>query len=274
MISARPLRSAILKGEGMLRIFSWNVNGIRAVLRKGELQKFIEKYRPDILCLQEIKARPEQVEYDFPGYKVFWNPAKRAGYSGTATLVSSADLLAKNVIRWTAGVAGPEGRVLVLEFPKFYLVNVYTPKSKRDLSRLKLRETEWDPGFLEMLRELEKTKPAVVCGDFNAAHTEMDLARPKANHHNAGFTDEERRGITNLLEAGFVDTFRAAHPDEQRYTWWSHLGHARENNVGWRIDYFFVSGVFADKVRGAEIHEEVTGSDHCPVSITLDGEPR
>ena len=289
----------------MLRIFSWNVNGIRAVLRKGELQKFIEKYRPDILCLQEIKARPEQVEYDFPGYKVFWNPAKRAGYSGTATLVSSADLLAKNVIRWTTGrtahdganlsgssgiyifglanldlyasetnVAVPEGRVLVLEFPKFYLVNVYTPNSKRDLSRLKLRETEWDPGFLEMLSELEKTKPVVVCGDFNAAHTEMDLARPKANHHNAGFTDEERQGITNLLEAGFVDTFRAAHPDQQRYTWWSHLGHARENNVGWRIDYFFVSGVFADKVRGAEIYEEVTGSDHCPVSITLDGEPR
>ena len=301
MISARPLRSAILKGEGMLRIFSWNVNGIRAVLRKGELQKFIEKYRPDILCLQEIKARPEQVEYDFPGYKVFWNPAKRAGYSGTATLVSSADLLAKNVIRWTAGrtapdganlsgpsgiyifglanldlyasetnVAVPEGRVLVLEFPKFYLVNVYTPNSKPDLSRLKLRETEWDPGFLEMLRELEKTKPVVVCGDFNAAHTEMDLARPKANHHNAGFTDEERQGITNLLEAGFVDTFRAAHPDEQRYTWWSHWGHARENNVGWRIDYFFVSGELAERVRSAEIYEEVTGSDHCPVSVEIE----
>ncbi len=286
----------------MLKIFSWNVNGIRAVLRKGELQKFLAEYKPDILCLQEIKAKPEQVEYDFPGYKVFWNPAAKSGYSGTATLVSSADLDALDVIRWASGKDCPsgnflgagrnirlarpnlklspaetsvtvplldEGRILVLEFPDFYLVNVYTPNSKPDLSRLKLRETEWDPGFLGMLKELEKEKPVVTCGDFNAAHNEIDLARPKQNHHNAGFTDEERKGIGNLIGAAFVDTFRYLHPKEQRYTWWSHWGHARENNVGWRIDYFFVSDALKSRLENAEIYENVTGSDHCPISITL-----
>lgn len=285
----------------MLRIFSWNVNGVRAVLRKGALQEFIDKYQPDILCLQEIKAKPEQVEYDFPGYKIVWNPAKRAGYSGTATLVSSAlDSVVFDVMRWPTGrtaltgepvggvrdirlsrpnldfyasetsVAGPEGRVLILDFPEFYLVNVYTPNSKPDLSRLKLRHESWDPEFLQLLKELEKTKPVVVCGDFNAAHQEIDLARPKTNHHNAGFTDEEREGIGNIIGASFIDTFRKLHPDEQRYTWWSHWGKARENNVGWRIDYFFVSGVLENKVRDAEIYENVTGSDHCPISITLE----
>ena len=284
-----------------IRIFSWNVNGIRAILRKGELQKFIEKYQPDILCLQEIKARPEQVEYDFPGYKVFWNPAKRPGYSGTATLFSEKFLrfvspkmyipdgpdrfasleavlpavqrmtfLANKSLFEETSVAVPEGRVQIMDCSNFYLVNVYTPNSKPDLSRLKLRYEEWDPNFREMLIELEKTKPVVVCGDFNAAHTEIDLARPKTNHHSAGFTDEERQGITNMIEAGFVDTFRMAHPNEQRYTWWSHWGHARENNVGWRIDYFFVSGALADKVREAEIYENVTGSDHCPVSLEIE----
>ena len=284
-----------------MRIFSWNVNGVRAVLRKGALQEFLAEYQPDILCLQEIKATREQVEYDFPGYKVFWNPATRAGYSGTATLVSSADLLAKNVIHWGTGrtapnganlsgpsgiyifglanlnlyasetsVAVPEGRVQVLEFPEFFLVNVYTPNSKPDLSRLKLRHDEWDPGFLELLRELEKTKPVVTCGDFNAAHNAIDIARPDSNHHSAGFTDEEREGISNLIRAGFVDTFRALHPGAERYTWWSHWGQARANNVGWRIDYFFVSGALASRVVDAEIYEGVMGSDHCPVSVTLD----
>lgn len=315
MTNARPLRSVTLKEVDMLKIYSWNVNGLRAVLRKGALQDFINKYQPDILCLQEIKAKPEQVEYDFPGYKVFWNPAKRAGYSGTAILVrkesllllSSADLSALDVIHWSSGkdcpsgnflgdgrnirlkrtnlelhasennsndsfdqLAEHEGRVLVLESSDFYLVNTYVPNSKPDLSRLKLRETEWDPGMLEFLKELEKTKPVVICGDFNAAHEEIDIARPKTNHHSAGFTDEERQGITNYINAGLVDTFRTLHPEEVRYTWWSHWGQARANNVGWRIDYFFVSKALKKNLKSAEIYEDVTGSDHCPISIGLE----
>lgn len=283
-----------------MKIYSWNVNGLRAVIRKEALQKFIDEYQPDVLCLQEIKAKPEQVDFDFSGYKVFWNPAKRAGYSGTATLVSSADSSALDVIRWSSGkdcpsgnflgdvrnirlerpnlklyasetnVAVPEGRTLILEFKEFYLVNVYVPNSKPDLSRLKFREESWDPGLLELLKELEKAKPVVVCGDFNAAHEEIDIARPQTNHHSAGFTDEERRGITNLVKAGLVDTFRSLHPEEVRYTWWSHWGQARANNVGWRIDYFFVSKSLLPNLKAAEIYENVMGSDHCPVSIDLE----
>ncbi|MBR0242778.1 exodeoxyribonuclease III [Candidatus Saccharibacteria bacterium] len=249
----------------MLKIFSWNVNGIRAVLKKGALQKFLEEYKPDILCLQEIKAKPEQVEVP-EGYNMVVNSADRPGYSGTAILFSSA----ANRKEINMPVLNNEGRIIVAEFDRFYLVNVYVPNSKPDLSRLKLRENEWDPEFLKFLKELEKTKPVVVCGDFNAAHEEIDLARPKQNHHNAGFTDEERKGIANLLNAGFVDTFRALHPDSKRYTWWSHWGHARENNVGWRIDYFFISKSLKKNLKGAEIYENVTGSDHCPISIDLE----
>ena len=291
-----------------MKIYSWNVNGLRAVINKGALQEFIAAEQPDILCLQEIKAKPEQVDYNFPEYKVFWNPAERAGYSGTAVLFSEhkirfvspkmyipdgADRFAppgavlpdaqrmtflanksseekSTAAREEKSLAAREGRVLTLECEKFYLVNVYTPNSKPDLSRLKLRETEWDPGFLRYLKELEKVKPVVVCGDFNAAHTEIDLARPKTNHHNAGFTDEERQGITNLIQAGLVDTFRKLHPEVQRYTWWSHWGHARENNVGWRIDYFFISRALMPKLKEAEIYEGYKGSDHCPISIDLE----
>ncbi|MBQ3280600.1 exodeoxyribonuclease III [Candidatus Saccharibacteria bacterium] len=285
----------------MLKIFSWNVNGIRAVLRKKALQNFVFEYQPDILCLQETKAKPEQVEFDFPGYKVFWNPADRAGYSGTAILVSSAlDLSAWNVIRWDAertaltgeplgsvrnihpkrpnldfvhasetSTAVPEGRVQILESQDFYLVNVYTPNSKPDLSRLDLRYKTWDPKFLNLLKDLEMKKPVITCGDFNAAHQNIDLARPDANHKNAGFTDEEREGISNILASGFIDTFRFLHPNSERYTWWSHWGNARANNVGWRIDYFFVSANLRKKLVGAEIYESVFGSDHCPISIEL-----
>ena len=256
----------------MLKIFSWNVNGVRAVLKKGALQDFISEYQPDILCLQEIKARPEQVDYNFPGYKIFWNPAKRPGYSGTAILVSSRrDFLAKNLKSLSeTSIAVQEGRVQVLEFENFYLVNVYTPNSKPDLSRLKLRYEEWDPEFLNLLKELEKTKPVVTCGDFNAAHNEIDIARPDTNHHSAGFTDEERKGISNIIKAGFVDTFRDLHPGSERYTWWSHWGQARANNVGWRIDYFFISSSLKPELKSAEIYESVFGSDHCPISIELD----
>ncbi len=286
MISAKPSKNATLKEVDMLKIFSWNVNGLRAVIRKGALQKFIQEYQPDILCLQEIKAKPEQVEYDFPGYKVFWNPAERAGYSGTATLVreellsllSSADLFAKNQDNYASesndnnsfNIAVDEGRILTLDFEKFYLVNVYVPNSKPDLARLKLREAEWDPELLRYLKELKKTKPVVVCGDFNAAHNEIDIARPKTNHHSAGFTDEERKGITNYIKAGLVDTFRYLHPGSVHYTWWSHWGQARANNIGWRIDYFFVSESLKSKLVSAEIYENVMGSDHCPISIELE----
>ena len=159
---------------------------------------------------------------------------------------------------------------MVVDCQDFYLVNTYVPNSKPDLSRLKLRETEWDPGMLEFLKELEKTKPVVICGDFNAAHEEIDIARPKTNHHSAGFTDEERQGITNYINAGLVDTFRTLHPEEVRYTWWSHWGQARANNVGWRIDYFFVSKTLKKNLKSAEIYEDVTGSDHCPISIGLE----
>lgn len=252
-----------------MKIYSWNINGLRAVLKKGSLQDFIATEQPDILCLQEIKAKPEQIDHDFSGYQVFWNPAERAGYSGTAVLVSSR---IKKPIELNTNfneLSSREGRVLTLDLGKFFLVNAYVPNSKPDLSRLELREKAWDPEFLQYLKELEKIKPVVTCGDFNAAHTEMDIARPKQNRHSAGFTDEERQGITNLLESGFIDTFRFKHPDEQRYTWWSHWGHARENNVGWRIDYFFISKSLKSHLKSAEIYENYKGSDHCPVSIEL-----
>lgn len=276
MINARRLNDAILNGGVMLRIFSWNVNGLRAVLNKGALQKFIIAEQPDILCLQETKAKPGQAEVDLPQYEELWNSAERPGYSGTAIFTKIKPLSVKNVLPaeedFTDQFGNPldEGRVQTAEFDEFYLVNIYTPNSKRALERLSLREKMWDPAVRKYLKDLEKKKPVVVCGDFNAAHTEIDLARPKANRRNAGFTDEERHGISELLSAGLADTFRVLHPGEQRYTWWSHWGHARENNVGWRIDYFFVSDSLRPKLKEAEIYEKYLGSDHCPISITLD----
>ena len=260
----------------MLKIYSWNVNGLRAVLNKGALQEFIATEQPDVLCLQETKAKPGQAEVDLPEYEELWNSAERPGYSGTAIFTRIKPISVNNTLP-TATECGDqygdpltEGRVQTAEFDKFYLVNIYTPNSKRGLERLALREKKWDPAVRKYLKELEKQKPVVVCGDFNAAHTEIDLARPTANRHNAGFTDEERQGISALIEVGLVDTFRALHPEVQRYTWWSHWGHARENNVGWRIDYFFVSKSLKSKLRDAEIYEDYMGSDHCPISITLD----
>lgn len=260
----------------MLKIYSWNVNGLRAVLNKGALQEFIAVEQPDILCLQETKAKPGQAEVDLPEYEELWNSAERPGYSGTAIFTKIKPLSIANVLPVDADFADQfgdpltEGRVQTAEYDKFYLVNIYTPNSKRGLERLNLREKLWDPAVRKYLKKLEEAKPVVVCGDFNAAHTEVDLARPAANRHNAGFTDGERRGITNLLDAGLVDTFRTFHPGEQRYTWWSHWGHARENNVGWRIDYFFVSESLRGKLKSAEIYENYMGSDHCPISIELD----
>ncbi len=264
-----------------LKIFSWNVNGLRAVLRKGALQDFVSEYRPDILCLQETKAKQGQAEVDLPEYEELWNSAKRAGYSGTAIFTKIKPLKVFygffddiNIgYDWEEdqhGSALDEGRVLTAEFPDFYLVNVYTPNSKHELTRLKLRENLWDPAFLKFLKDLEKNKPVVVCGDFNAAHTEIDLARPKDNEGNAGFTKEERQGISNLISAGFVDTFRFLHPDEtSRYTWWTWRANARARGIGWRIDYFFVSDSLKPRLKSAEIYENVFGSDHCPISIEL-----
>lgn len=258
-----------------MKIYSWNVNGLRAVLRKNALQDFLEKENPDIFCLQEIKSKKDQVEIDLPEYTEVWNPAERAGYAGTAIFV-------KNGIPFSEvdfekfdcedkyGDPMNEGRILALEFKDFFLVDVYTPNSKRDLTRLKLRKEVWDPEFLKLLKTLEKKKPVITCGDFNAAHEEIDLARPKENRRNAGFTDEERKGITNLLEAGFIDTFRKLYPEKVKYSWWLYCGHARENNVGWRIDYFFISNNLLPKLKNAEIHSEILGSDHCPVSIELE----
>ena len=260
----------------MFKIFSWNVNGLRAVIRKGALDKFIDKYQPDILCLQETKAKQGQAEIDLPEYEELWNSAERPGYAGTAIFTKIKPLSVRNDLptgmEFADGFGDPltEGRVLTAEFEEFFLVDVYTPNSKNELERLGLREKKWDPEFLRYLKELEKTKPVVVCGDFNAAHEEIDIARPKTNHHSAGFTDEERQGITNMINAGLVDTFRKLNPDSVRYTWWSHWGHARENNVGWRIDYFFVSEKLLPKLKSAEIYEDVLGSDHCPISIELE----
>ena len=259
-----------------MKIFSWNVNGLRAVINKGALQEFVKEYQPDILCLQETKAKQGQAEIDLPEYEELWNSAERPGYSGTAIFTKIKPLSTRNgfptdvVFRDEFGDPLTEGRVLTAEFEDFYLVDVYTPNSKNALERLSLREKKWDPEFLKYLKLLEKTKPVVVCGDFNAAHEEIDIARPKTNHHSAGFTDEERQGITNLINAGFVDTFRSLHPSDVRYTWWSHWGHARENNVGWRIDYFFISKALKQYLKSAEIYENVMGSDHCPISIDLE----
>ncbi|MBR0372773.1 exodeoxyribonuclease III [Candidatus Saccharibacteria bacterium] len=260
----------------MLKIFSWNVNGLRAVLRKGAFQEFIKKENPDIICLQETKAKQGQAEVDLPEYEEIWNSAERPGYSGTAIFTKIKPLSISNtfptgkIFLDQFGDPLTEGRVLTLEFNDFYLVNVYTPNAKPNLERLELREKLWDPEFLKYLKDLEKKKSVVVCGDFNVAHEEIDLARPKANRRNAGFTDEERKGMTNYLNSGLIDTFRYLNPDAVRYTWWSHWGKARENNVGWRIDYFLVSKALEKNLKSAEIYEKYLGSDHCPISIELE----
>ncbi len=264
-----------------MKIYSWNVNGLRAVIKKGAFEDFINSEQPDILCLQETKAKPGQAEIDLPDYLEIWNSAERPGYSGTAifTKIQPLNIFdcfvpnVQNSYDWANDKHGnplTEGRLQTVEFPDFYLVNTYVPNSKRDLSRLGLRENIWDPALLQHLKALELSKPVIVCGDFNAAHTPLDLARPNDNTHNAGFTDEERQGIKNLISHGFVDTFRHFYPTQQKYSWWSHWAHARERNVGWRIDYFFISEALVPRLESAEIHDHIMGSDHCPVSITLE----
>jgi len=264
-----------------MKLYSWNVNGIRAVLNKGTFQTFIAEHQPDILCLQETKAKPEQVELDLPGYHLYWNSADKAGYSGTA-IFSKAEPL--NVINgFTDDIAAKfgladdsygdptkEGRVISAEFEKFWVVTVYTPNSKGDLSRLDLRHKQWDPAFLEHVKELEKTKPVLFSGDLNVAHNEIDLSNPKPNVGKHGFTNEEREGFDSFEKAGFVDTLRAEFPETpELYSWWTHWANARARNIGWRIDYWLASKSIADKISNPAIHADVMGSDHCPVSIEV-----
>ena len=265
-----------------MKIYSWNVNGIRATLKKGTFQSFMAAHKPDILCLQETKAERGQIEIELPGYHEYWNSAVKKGYSGTAIFARNEPLNVINGFPETFAKrfkfadelerdSGEEGRVITAEFEKFYTVTVYTPNAKDDLSRLPLRYEQWDPAFLAYCKQLEKKKPVVFCGDLNVAHTELDLANPKPNRGKKGLTDEERKGFQNMLDAGFVDTFRLFTQGNGHYSWWSHFANSRARNVGWRIDYVLVSAKLRDAVKTAKIHADVMGSDHCPVSITLDG---
>ncbi len=263
-----------------MKIYSWNVNGIRAVVRKGPLQEFMAKHNPDILALQETKAQQGQAEIDFEGYEEYWDSAAKAGYSGTAIFTKIKPLkvingLPEGIINQykvhgdVYGDPNKEGRVLTAEFENFYLVNVYTINIKDDLSRLKIREA-WDKAFLAYMQQLEKTKPVIFTGDLNVAHTEDDLARPKENVGKRGFTNEERAGLQNIVDHGFVDSFRLFTKGNGYYSWWTHWANARARNVGWRIDYFLASKSLKPKIKKAEIHADVMGSDHAPVSLTLD----
>ena len=250
-----------------MKLVSWNVNGLRAVLGKGFLD-YVAQESPDILCLQETKLQPEQAVFDLPGYHRFFNSADKKGYSGTAILTRTEPLSV------TYDFGGDEhrheGRIITAEFPQFYLVCCYTPNSQDGLKRLDYR-MRWEDDLRDYLRELDQAKPVVYCGDLNVAHREIDLKNPKTNRQNPGFSDEEREKMTRLLEAGFVDTFRYINGDvTDRYSWWSYRFHAREKNVGWRIDYFIVSQRLADKVKAADIRSEIYGSDHCPVLLELE----
>jgi exodeoxyribonuclease-3 len=251
-----------------MKIVSFNVNGVRAALKKGLLD-YMEASGADVICLQETKAQPGDVQHvEWPGYEAHWNSAEKKGYSGTATLVRRQP---KSVARGIGAEAHDrEGRVLATEFPDFWLLNVYQPNSQRGLTRLAYRTGEWDPAFLAFLRKLEKKgKPVLFCGDLNVAHTEIDLANPKSNRRNAGFTDEERANFTTLLERGFVDTFREFQKGPGHYSWWSQMGDCRARNVGWRVDYFVASEKLRPALKRAWISPEVMGSDHCPVGLEL-----
>ena len=250
-----------------MKIISWNVNGIRAVIKKG-FYEFIDTYNPDILCLQETKAHPEQVDIKLNQYPYqFWNSAEKKGYSGTAIFSKKEPLSVKNNI----GIDkhDNEGRVITVEFEDYFLVTVYTPNSKRELLRLEYRAQEWDVDFLKYLKKLEEEKPVIFCGDLNVAHKEIDLKNPKTNKRNAGFTDEERLGFDNYIESGFIDTFREFEKGEGHYTWWSYMFNSRAKNVGWRIDYFCISQILRSKLAKSYILKDVMGSDHAPVAIEI-----
>lgn len=249
-----------------MKLISWNVNGIRACLKKGFAESF-KQLDADIFCIQETKCQPEQIELEFEGYTSYWNSAEKKGYSGTAIFTK------QKPINVTYGIGieehDKEGRVITLEFEKFDMVDIYTPNSKRELERLDYRQI-WEDEIRKYLLKLNKNKPVIMCGDLNVAHKEIDLKNPKTNRHNAGFTDEERQKMTELLDAGFTDSFRYLYPDkENAYSWWSYMGHAREKNVGWRIDYFIVSKSIENQIKEAKIYPEIMGSDHCPVGLEI-----
>ena len=257
----------------MTKLISWNVNGIRAAIKKGFLD-FVEEYNPDVLCLQETKARPEQVELELSSYPFkYWNWAEKKGYSGTAIFSKIEPLDVTDGL--DISKHDSEGRVITLEYKDYYLVNVYTPNSKRELTRLPYRYNEWDPDFLDFVCSLEKTKPVIFCGDLNVAHQEIDLANPSTNKTrnnfpgNAGFTNQERERCADIINAGFIDTFRFFNQDREHYTWWSYMRQARKRNIGWRIDYFCTSKILGEKLLSSEILKEIMGSDHCPVMIEI-----
>ena len=251
----------------MVKLISWNVNGIRACINKGFIDffKFIDA---DMFCIQETKMQEGQVEIELPGYYQYWNSAIKKGYSGTAIFTKTKPINVTYGI--DKEIHDTEGRVITLEYNEFYLVNVYTPNSQRELTRLEYRMT-WEDEFRKYLQKINKKKPVVICGDLNVAHKEIDLKNPKTNRRNAGFTDEEREKMTDLLDVGFIDTYRKLYPEqENKYTWWSYMANARERNIGWRIDYFLVSNNLDNKIREADIYPEIFGSDHCPVGLKLE----
>ena len=248
-----------------MKLISWNVNGIRACVNKG-FNEFFNKIDADIFCVQETKCQEGQIELEFKGYKSFWNSAEKKGYSGTA-IFTKIDPVS---VRYGIGIEehDKEGRVITLEFEKFYMVDIYTPNSKRELERLDYRQV-WEDEIRKYLLKLNETKPVIMCGDLNVAHKEIDLKNPKTNRGNAGFTDEEREKMTELLNAGFTDSFRYLYPEKQEYSWWSYMGHAREKNIGWRIDYFITSKDIKKNIKEATIYSEVLGSDHCPIGLEI-----
>lgn len=263
-----------------MKIVSWNVNGLRAVHKKGLFMPFVEEHKPDIICLQEIKSQKEQNELDLKDYEEYWNSAEKKGYSGTAIFskvkpISVTNGFPQKIVKKYDlendgyGDLNKEGRIITAEFKDFYLVNCYTPNSKEDLSRLDLRFKKWDPAFLEHVKNLTKLKNVIFCGDLNVAHTEDDLANPKPNVGKHGFTKEEREGIDKIIKNGFVDTFRIFTQGKGFYTWWTHFANARARNVGWRIDYFFANKELVKKIKTSSILPGVLGSDHCPVIIEL-----
>ncbi|MGC9602449.1 MAG: exodeoxyribonuclease III [Minisyncoccia bacterium] len=266
-----------------MRLISWNVNGIRAVHAKGLFVPFVEKEKPDIICLQETKAEKGQAVIDLPQYEECWNSSvRKKGYAGTAIFVKKnlpvhrvllglpEDICNTYKLEDAYGDTNAEGRVVAVELDNCYVVTCYTPNSKPDLSRLSLRYKGWDPAFLAYMKELEKHKPVIFCGDLNVAHTEEDLANPKANEGEHGFTKEEREGLDNIIAAGFTDTFRLFTHGPGHYTWWTHFAHARERNIGWRIDYWFVSKSLKHKVKTSKILPDIMGSDHCPIVLELE----
>lgn len=249
-----------------MKLISWNVNGLRACMGKGFQQAFDEA-DADCFCLQETKLQPDQIQLELPGYSQYWNSAEKKGYSGTAVFSRRMPLS----VSYGVGIPelDTEGRLITLEFPEFYLVTCYTPNAQRELARIDHR-LRWDEAFREYLKELDRKKPVVACGDLNCAFQPIDLARPKANEGNAGYSIQERESFGRLLDAGFVDSFRFLHPDAKEYSWWSYMGQARQKNIGWRIDYFLVSDSAKANIRQARIHPEIFGSDHCPVSLEID----